>query len=137
MTKIKFHSKYNTVDKNGKGIVMFRYSVSGSAEEINQYKAAQGDYYRENEEGTPLYFTPNYVGDNGSLGITAKGKVYADTSAFDKLNSMVSRYPGVLGQEIAKLGAAQLLGSLLNSGASASGAAVSQNEVMNAGKLDA
>lgn len=131
--KIKYHSKYNTVDKNGKGIVMFRYQVTGTEEQLRQYKAAQGEHYRENEEGIALFFTPNYVGDNGSLGITAKGKVYADTAAFDKLNSLVSRYPGMLGQEIAKLGAAQLLADL-SKGSVASNAVAQE---ATASKLDA
>lgn len=113
--KAKYHSKYNTVDKNGKGIVMFRYLVSGSDESMAQFKKAQGDFYRENEEGVAMFFTPRYHGDNVSLGVTTKGKVYADTAAFDKLDSLVKQYPGALGQEIAKLGAAQILGDLSRS----------------------
>lgn len=116
--KIKYHSKYNTVDKNGKGIVMFRYTVSGSDEQLEAFKAAQGEFFRAGDDGQPLFFTPNYIGETGSLGITAKGKIYADTAAIDKAVSLINRYPGQLGQEIAKLAAAQLLGNM-GSGSSA------------------
>lgn len=111
--KAKFHSKYNTVDKNGAGIVMFRYLVSGKADDMAKYKTAQGEYYRENDEKIPMYFTPNYVGDNITLGITAKGKVYTDTASLDKINSLCTRYPGLLGTAIAQLGAQQILGNLV------------------------
>lgn len=130
--KAKFHSKYNTVDKNGKGIVMFRYLVSGTQEELKQYKAAQGEFYRENDEKVPMFFSPNFTGNNISLGITSKGKVYADTSSLDKVNSLVSRYPGVLGEQIAKLGAQQLLGDLLGNAGT-----VSAPASVEAVKLDA
>ena len=117
MLKANYHSKYNTIDKNNKGIVMFRYLVSGKPEELAQYKTAQGDFFRENEEGNAMYFTQNYIGDHISLGITSKGKVYADTAPLDKINSLCSRYPGILGVAIAQLGAQQILGNLMGSGA--------------------
>lgn len=139
MLKANYHSKYNTVDKNGKGIVMFRYLVTGKPEELAQYKAAQGDFFRENEEGRAMFFTPNYNGDNITLGITSKGKVYADTAELDKLSSLVNRYPGALGTAIANLGAQKILsglGSGASTGTTAQIATAANESADDSGKLD-
>lgn len=136
--KAKFHSKYNTTDKNGKGIVMFRYIVSGTESELQAYKEAQADFYRESDDGQPYFFTPNWTGDNITLGITSKGKVFADTANIDKGVSLMNRYPGQLGQEIAKLLAAQLMsGATGQSAASTLASAPAQQEASGEeGKLD-
>jgi hypothetical protein len=42
---------------------------------------------------------------------TAKGAVVADMSAFDKAHSLAQQYGGSLGQELARQGAAALLGA--------------------------
>lgn len=74
-------------------------------------KAIQKDFYREDEAGNPLWFTTRYVGEKVDVvGNEKSGKLYADTSALDKAASMAAQYGGNLGQELAKISAAQLLG---------------------------
>jgi len=95
------------VSKNGNDT--FVYEVSGSDAELKEYKKAKGEFYRE-ENGTPLFFTTDYVGESGSLIITQKGNVIADKSAFKKAASLAGQFDGPLGQAIAQQAAAQLLG---------------------------
>lgn len=129
--KAKYHSKYNTVDKNSNGIVMFRYIVSGTEEQLAAYKKAQGDYYRENEEGQPMFFTPRFISDNLNLLISSKGKVFADTAELDKLNSLVNQYPGALGNALAQIGANKILGQTQSAGAVAVTAPVDKTEKLD------
>lgn len=108
--KIKFLRNY---PKNGK--VQFVYTVEGSAAELEAYKKAQGEWYREGAVGTPeagkaLWFTQKYVGDTGKLVVTKENKIYADTSEFAKAESLAKQYGGNLGQELAKIAAGKLLG---------------------------
>ena len=106
MLRIKASNTY--VSKNGNDT--FVYEVSGTEAELKEYKKAKGEFYRE-EAGTPLFFTTDYVGENGSLIITSKGNVIADKSAFKKASSLASQFDGPLGQAIAQQAAAQLLGN--------------------------
>ncbi len=109
--KIRFNGQY----RNAKGTVVFRYTVSGTEKQIEAYKAAQGDNYREITEGpgmgTPLYFTTRFVGDNGELIITRAGKVVADMSAYEKAASLSNQFTGFFGKEIARQSVAKLLGT--------------------------
>lgn len=74
-------------------------------------KAAQKDFYREDEAGNPLWFTTRFVGETAKVVVNEKtGKLYADTSALDQAASLAAQYGGNLGQELAKISAAQLLG---------------------------
>lgn len=95
--------------KNGN--VTFVYGVTGSDADLKAYKKAQGSYYREDENGQPLWFTTRCIGDNGSLIITSTGKIVPDMSEFDKQASLVEQFGGNFGQELAKHAVAQLLGS--------------------------
>lgn len=104
--KIRLIRSY--VSKNGNDT--FVYAVSGSKEQLEAFKAAQGNNYREAEDGTPLWFTTRCVGQNGSLVITSKGNVIADTSAYKQAASLCKQYGGNFGQELAKAAVAQLLG---------------------------
>lgn len=97
--------------RNKKGTLVFRYKVIGTPAEIEAYKAAQGENYRESEDKTPLFFTTRNAGNSVNLIITQGGKVVADMSAFDAAASLASQYGGNLGTELAKQAAAQLLGS--------------------------
>lgn len=102
---IKFKSSY--VSKNGNDT--FVYEVSGSDADLKAFKKAKGVHYVE-ENGTPLFFTIDYVGERGSLIITTKGNVIADKSAFKKAASLANQYEGKLGDAIAQQAAASLLG---------------------------
>lgn len=94
-----------------KGNKVFVYSVSSTKEELAKYKAAQGDFYREAEDGTPLWFSTRSVGNSGKLIITTNGKIVPDMSAFDNAASLAKQYGGNLGTELAKVAVAQLLGT--------------------------
>jgi hypothetical protein len=93
----------------GKGTVTFVYSVSGSEENIKEYKRIQGDFLRE-DDGKCLWFTTRFVGNNAKLILTEKDNVVPDMSAFDQAASLATQYGGNLGQELARTAAAQLLG---------------------------
>ena len=104
---VKLERSYRS--KNGN--VTFVYKVTGKASELEQYKAIQGDFYRESEEGDALWFTTKCIGDTGTLIITTNGKVVPDMSAFDRANSLAEQYGGNLGQELARGAAQALLGT--------------------------
>jgi hypothetical protein len=94
--------------KNGNAT--FVYGVKGNASDLEAFKAAQGDYYREDEEGTALWFTTRCIGNSGSLIITTNGNVVPDMSAFDQAASLAKQYGGNFGAELAKSAASALLG---------------------------
>ena len=104
--KIKLIRSYRS--KNGNAT--FVYGVSGSNADLDAFKEAQGDYYREDTDGTPLWFTTRCVGDNGSLIITTNGNIVPDMSAFDQAASIASQYGGNFGQELANQAAQSILG---------------------------
>ena len=122
--KIKLMRSY----KSKKGNTVFVYGVTGSPEQLVAFKKAQGENHREDEKGTPLWFTTRCVGQSGSLIITTNGKVVPDMSAFDQAASIAAQYGGNFGQELARAAAA----SLLNSGNTVSAPAVKQE----AGSID-
>lgn len=104
--KIKLIRSYRS--KNGNPT--FVYGVTGSDADLEAFKKAQGEFYREDEDGTPLWFTTRCVGNTGSLIITTNGNVVPDMSAFDQAASIASQYGGNFGQELARMSAAQILG---------------------------
>ena len=104
--KVKLIRSY----KSRNGNTVFVYSVSGNANQIEAYKAAQGDNYREDENGTPLWFTTRCIGKSGSLIITATGKIVPDMSAYEQAASLAAQFGGNFGQELAKASVAQILG---------------------------
>jgi len=104
--KIKLIRSYRS--KNGNAT--FVYGVNGTAADLDAFKEVQGDYYREDTDGTPLWFTTRCVGDNGSLIITTNGNLVPDMSAFDQAASIAAQYGGNFGQELAKQAAQSILG---------------------------
>lgn len=88
----------------------FVYRVSGNASDLAAFKNAQGEYYREDADGTPLWFTTRCVGTTGKLIITTNGNVVPDMSAFDQAASIAAQYGGNFGQELARQAAGQILG---------------------------
>lgn len=105
--KISFERTY----RSKKGNATFVYGVKGNAEELAAYKEAQGDFYREGDNGQPLWFTTRFVGNTGSLIITSNGNLVPDMSDFDKAASLSAQYVGNFGQELAKSAAASILGT--------------------------
>ena len=105
--KIKLIRSYRS--KNGNPT--FVYKVTGADADLKAFKKAQGDYYREDEDGNPLWFTTRCVGDNGALIITTNGNIVPDMSSFDQAASIASQYGGNFGQELAKQAAQSILGA--------------------------
>lgn len=104
--KIKAIRSYTSKQGNK----VFVYAVSGTKEQLAKFKEASGEFYRESEDGTPLWFTTRSVGDNGELVITTNGKIVPDMSKFDQAASLAKQYGGNLGEELAKHAASALLG---------------------------
>lgn len=92
------------------GTPTFVYTVAGSKEQLEAFKKAQGDYYREDDDKNPLWFTTRYVGEEGVLMITSNGNVVPDMSEFDKQASLVAQYGGNFGDILAKDGITKLKG---------------------------
>jgi hypothetical protein len=88
----------------------FVYAVSGNTSDLEAFKNAQGEYYREDDNGNPLWFTTRCVGTQGKLIITTNGNVVPDMSAFDQAASIAAQYGGNFGQELARMSALQIVG---------------------------
>lgn len=88
----------------------FVYGVTGNATDLEAFKKAQGQYYREDDNGTPLWFTTRCVGPQGKLIITTNGNIVPDMSAFDQAASIAAQYGGNFGQELARMSAQQVMG---------------------------
>jgi hypothetical protein len=97
--------------RSSKGNTVFVYGVTAKDNALAEFKTAQGDFYREDEEGNPLWFTTRCVGNRGKLVITSKGKVVPDMSAFEQAASLAKQYGGNFGAELAKASVASLLGN--------------------------
>lgn len=105
--KVKLIRSYKS--KNGNTV--FVYAVSGDQKSLEAFKAAQGDNHREDEHGTPLWFTTRCIGDTGSLVITSKGKIVPDMSAYEQAASLSAQFGGNFGQELARAAVAKLIGN--------------------------
>lgn len=92
------------------GNATFVYKVNASASDLESFKEAQGEYYREDTDGSPLWFTTRCVGDHGTLIITTNGNIVPDMSKFDQASSIASQYGGNFGQELASQAAQAILG---------------------------
>lgn len=110
--KISLARSYRS--KNGNAV--FVYSVSASEKDLKAFKKAQGDFYREDDNGTPLWFTTRCVGNQGKLIITTNGNIVPDMSAFDQAASLASQYGGNFGQALAQMSASAVLGIQPNAG---------------------
>lgn len=105
--------------KKETGNDVFVYIVTGSPEEMESFKSAQGSNYRVDQKtGEILWFNTRYVGETGKLLITSNNKVVADTSAFAKAKSLSAQYGGNFGQELARAAAMSLVSGLSKPSAS-------------------
>jgi hypothetical protein len=97
-------TKYKSTHRNDKGTVVFVHEVSGNADELAAYEAAQGEFFRKDDvSGKALFFDVALAADTGKLGISEKtGNVYVDTSDFDRDAAAVAAAGGDLGAELAK-----------------------------------
>jgi hypothetical protein len=97
--------------KSKNGNTVFVYVVTANAKDAEAYKTASGDFYREAEDGTPLWFTTRCIGNRGKLVITSKGKIVPDMSAFEQAASLAKQFGGNFGQELARASVQNLLGN--------------------------
>ena len=105
--RIKLERSY----RSKKGNPTFVYGVTGNEADLESYREAQGDFYREDDDGQALWFTTRCVGPQGSLIITTNGNIVPDMSAFDQAASIAAQYGGNFGAELAKMSAASILGA--------------------------
>lgn len=102
--------------RSEKGTVTFVYIVNAKADEVEEYKAAQGKYYREysndNDDqdvnnGKPLYFTTRALPNEINLEITTNGKVVVAENTED-VAAKVAEQEDLIAKELAKLKAEAL-----------------------------
>lgn len=107
--------------KKETGNNVFVYTVTGTPEEMESFKTAQGpkNYRVDPKTGDVLWFNSRYVGETGKLLITSNNKVVADTAAFAKAQSLSAQYGGNFGQELARAAAMSLVSGLTKTTASA------------------
>lgn len=106
------------VDANGNETrtVVFRYSVTGTPEEMKAYADAKGKNHRiDDKTNQVLFFSTRYVGDVVDLLILANGDVIIDTSELRKAEAVVKSMGGDLGKAVAEETARRLMGSHNNS----------------------
>ena len=97
--------------KSKNGNRTFVYTVTGSNADMEAYKEAQGEYYREDDKTQQaLWFTTKCIGKMGTLLITDNGNVVPDMSEFDEAASLAQQYGGNLGEMLAREAAQRLLG---------------------------
>ncbi len=89
---------------------VFRYGVSGTPEELEQYKKDQGDNFRTDDKtGEPLFFTTRFAGKSVNLVKTRSGRYIADLSELKAQASLAAQFGGNVGQAIANAAAAQFM----------------------------
>ena len=128
--KIKFNGSYKRMnDRTRKMEDRFRYVVTGTQEELQKYEEIKGEYHRTNEDGEPLFFSQNFLGQTCELKFTLEGdKVYPDTSELDIAKNLISQNEGALATEMAKLVANHLLSSAVGRPASSSSPVVQESK---------
>ena len=90
--KAKFDGSYKKSDNNGGYRNVFRYVVSGSQQEIEQYQEAQGEYLRTTPSGAPYFFSNSFGGTSINLIKTDKNRYVIDTSAFAQAEGMLGNF---------------------------------------------
>ena len=120
--------------KSKNGNRTFVYTVTGSNAEMEDYREAQGEYYREDDKtNQALWFTTKCIGKAGTLLITDNGNIVPDMSEFDEAASLAQQYGGNLGEMLAREAAQRLLGgrTLSSSKAAAKQAEELQDDDIN------
>ena len=115
MLNAKFARSYVTTNKHGQKTDMFVYRVTGTPAELSQFEAVQGEYYRTDPDGSPVWITPKGYGMQISLVIAEAtedrpARVFADTSAIAMASSLMKLYAGT---PIASAIAQQIAGQAL------------------------
>jgi hypothetical protein len=69
---MKIAAKVNQYAKNGS--IIFVYTVQGTDAELETYKTSQGNYFRTNDAGAPLYFSQRICNEGAELQLTKSGR---------------------------------------------------------------
>lgn len=111
------------------GETVFVYAVTGTPEELSQFKTAQGTHYRVDEHtGTPLYFDTIYAGDVVTLKISSNNKTFIDLSEIRKAVALSKITGGNFGQALASTLASTLAPQLTSRPTSAPSSAPKTEE---------
>lgn len=79
--------------KRETGKMVFVSKVTGTPEEIEEYKKSKGEFFRKDEKsGDILLFSNRYNGESVNLIKTEKGEFVADTTENDKLANLTAQY---------------------------------------------
>ena len=91
-TRLSISFLYDFVSKNGND--RFCYAVTGSPEALALFADAMGKWHAlDPDTGENLYYSPKYVGEQGTLLVDAdSGKCFPDVSAFRKQASLVKQF---------------------------------------------
>jgi hypothetical protein len=110
---INFQRSYRKAGKTqgAPARVIFVYTVTGTADAVTNYRELNSAFLKEDDKGTPLFFTTRYAGERAALALNHSGTTYyVDNSEMDKQAALVAQYGGNLGQAIAMQIAAQAAG---------------------------
>ena len=111
---INFQRSYRKAGKtpSAPARVIFVYTVNGTADAVTNYRDLNSAFLKEDDKGTPLFFTTRYAGERAALSLNHSGtNYYVDNSEMDKQAALVAQYGGNLGQAIAMQIAAQAAGT--------------------------
>lgn len=83
---MKIKALQSSYRKNGN--IQFVYSLDCSPEEKKAYKANKGDYYKENEQEEPLFWSQRSVPVGTELKESSKGTFYPVTNLADEAEAL-------------------------------------------------
>jgi len=73
--------------------MVFVYNVTGTPEQLEEYKKSKGEFFREDKDTKQvLMFSSRYVGKTCPLIKTEKGEFVHDTTEFDQLANLSNQY---------------------------------------------
>jgi hypothetical protein len=110
--KLSFQRSYRKASKiaGARPRLTFVYAVSGPKESLDHYAATQGEFYRESDNGEPLYFTQRFAGESCELVVKQDESAwFPDTSALDIQVALAEQYGGNFGQSLADRLASKLV----------------------------
>lgn len=95
--KITYNSEHRSTGKNNpatKGQTRYNYTVSGTPEELKDFKTSQGKFYAEDEQGKPFINNPRYVGPSANMvKRQSDGRWVIAKGELDIAQDVASKYP--------------------------------------------
>jgi hypothetical protein len=110
--QILLDGTFRSKTEKTRGKIRYRYTVKGTEEALEAYREAQGDYYAESEDGTPLFYSANFVGKRSKIQITDKGQIISGSTQLDMLNSLAEQYPALAATDSGMKMLRDMLGSM-------------------------